>query len=416
MNNYNFFSLKIHLVFLTIFSLILVLPGLVRADIIDFTPSDGMEKIGKTISRVQPGSEIRLLPGIYRGTLRIARAKGISTHPVMVVGTKGTIIDAWNVARQDRGGYGEHGILIQNSSHVILKGIEIQGAERGITIGNAMDISILGCHIHDVRNYGIMNYKSAGTRMAGNRISRSLKEHGIYISGQAQDIQIRENIIADSHINGIHCNGRITSSIIERNQFYRIGTYPSKEGGAAVTMVNGASDALIQNNLFVDIYGQGFTVSGAGVKIINNVFHNVAWSVILGIQGVSNLEFINNIVIEGKAVPFQIHGGGLVSFACDYNYYCLKNQPFYESHGEKMNWRQWRNKGFDSHSVQGKMPFTTTTNIPKELLFDYLPAPDSIAVDGGMPELKDGRIPPGLGGIRSDLGIFGGPGNGWSIL
>jgi len=394
-------------------SLLMIFAGTARADVINFSPSDGLDKIGRTISKVLPGTEIRLSSGIYHGTLRISRAKGISTNPVMVVGRKGTVIDAWDPARQDRGGYGEHGILIESSSHVILKKIEIQGAERGITIGNGMNISVLDCRIHDIRNYGIMNYKSSGSRMVGNHISRSLKEHGIYISGQARDVQIRENIIEDTHINGIHCNGKIVSCVIERNQLYRIGTYPSKEGGAAVTMINGASGALIRNNLFVDIYGQGLTLAGPGIRVINNVFHDVAWSIILGIQGASNIEFFNNIIIEKNAVPFQIHGGALVSFACDYNYYCMKHQLFYESQGKKMHWKQWRKKEFDSHSVRGNIPFPGKSATSDAMMSDYRLDPASFAVDGGMPELEDAGIPPGRGGIRSDMGVFGGPGNGW---
>ncbi len=393
--------------------LLMISAGTARADVIAFSPSDGLEKIGRTISKVLPGTEIRLSPGIYHGILRISRAKGISTNPVMVLGAKGTVIDGWNPDRQNRDGYGEHGILIQNSAHVILKNIEIQGVERGITIGSAMNISVLDCRIHDIRNYGIMNYKSSGSRMVGNHISRSLKEHGIYISGQASDVQIRENIIEDTHINGIHCNGKIVSCVIERNQLHRIGTYPSKEGGAAVTMVNGASDALIRNNLFVHIYGQGLTVAGPGIRVVNNVFHDVAWSIILGLQGASHIEFFNNIVIEKKAVPFQIHGGVLASFTCDYNYYHMKNQFLYESQGKKMSWKQWQKKEFDLHSVRGNTPFTGRSTTSEDMMSDYRLNPSSFAVDGGMPELEDSAIPPGRGGIRSDMGVFGGPGNGW---
>ena len=180
-----------------------------------------------------------------------------------------------------------------------------------------------------------------------------------------------------------------------------------------MTMINGASGALIRNNLFVDIYGQGLTLAGPGIRVINNVFHDVAWSIILGIQGASNIEFFNNIIIEKNAVPFQIHGGALVSFACDYNYYCMKHQLFYESQGKKMHWKQWRKKEFDSHSVRGNIPFPGKSATSDAMMSDYRLDPASFAVDGGMPELEDAGIPPGRGGIRSDMGVFGGPGNGW---
>ena len=396
--------------------LLVICPVTVHAGVIHFSAADCLEKIGRTVSKALPGTEIHLAPGIYSGILRISNAKGISKNPVILAGSPGTLIDARNPGRLDRDGYGEHGILIQNSAHVMLKKIEIQGAERGITIGNCMNVSVLDCQIHDVRNYGIMNYRSSGSRIAGNHIARSLKEHGIYISGEAHALCIQDNVIEETHINGIHCNGKISSCLIERNRLYRIGHYPTKEGGAAVTLINGASDALVRNNMFVDIYGQGLTLNGPGIQVINNVFHDVDWSVILGLPGAANIEFFNNIVIEKKAVPFQIHGSVLASLQSDYNYYCMKNQKLYENQEKRLNWKQWQKKGFDINSIRGKMPFPGYVRSSKEqgiMTDDYRLNKDSYAVDGGLPSMEDAEIPPGLEGKRADMGAFGGPGNGW---
>ncbi len=384
-----------------------------HARIIEFTPEDSLEKIGRAVSKALPGTQVKLAPGDYLGSLRISSSKGISKNPIILMGSPGTRIKTWDSSRQNRDGYGEHGILVQNSSHLILKGIEIQGAERGITLGSSRNISVINCNIHDVRNYGIMNYKSMGTRIQGNHISKSLKEHGIYFSGQASLIRIQDNIIEDTHINGIHINGKISSILMERNQLLRIGTYPQKEGGAAVTMINGASDALIRNNVFSGVYGQGMTISGPGVRVVNNVFHDVAWSIILGLQGAETLSFYNNIILEKKAVPFQIVSGVLASFESDFNYYSLKNQPLYEKQGKKLNWNHWQKKGFDLHSVSGKSPFSGSIGSGGINKNSYVLDPGSPCVDTGFPGLEDAKIPPGIGMKRSDMGIYGGPGNGW---
>lgn len=377
-------------------------PIIAHAKKIQFTPEDSLTKINKIIGKATPGTEIHLLPGEYLGQLNISRVKGTAKNPIKIIGSKGSVINAR-----------KHGILIQNSIYIMIDSIEIKNAERGITVGGSQQISITNCSIHDVQNYGIMNYKSSGTTIGNNTIQRSLKEHGIYISSEAQGIKIHDNFIQDTHINGIHCNGKILSPVIERNIFHRIGYYPDKEGGASITIVGGASNALIRNNVFFHIYGQAVTIGGPGVKVMNNLFHDVSWSILLGLQGASSLSFLNNIIIDKNTVPFQILGMNLNSFKSDYNYYALKKQKIYAYNGKKYSWGQWKKRGFDLQSMAGDIPVLNPSKGLKDMDWNYQLIHHSKAVDGGAPFLKDNKLPPGIGSKRSDIGAFGGPANGW---
>jgi len=378
-------------------------PIIAHGKIIQLTPEDSLIKINKIIGKATPGTEIHLLPGVYPGELIVSRVKGTAKNPIKIIGSTGSVIDAK-----------KHGILIQNSIFVMIDSIEIKNAERGITIGGSQQISIINCIIHDVQNYGIMNYNSSGTTIGNNTIQRSLKEHGIYVSGEAQGIKIHDNFIEDTHINGIHCNGKILSPIIERNIFHRIGYYPDKEGGASITIVGGASSALIQNNIFFHIYGQAVTIGGPGVKIINNLFHDVSWSILLGLQGASSLSFFNNIVIEKSAIPFHILEMNLNSFTSNYNYFSLKKQNIYAYNGGTYTWGQWRKMGFDVQSIVGDIPVLDPSKGLKDMDWNYQLSRNSNAVDGGAPFFKDNKLPPGIGSERSDIGAFGGPANGWN--
>ena len=279
-------------------------------------------------------------------------------------------------------------------------------------MGGCNNITIRNCYVHDMSNYGIMNYRSSKTIIENNKIERSSIEHGIYVSGAANGIAIKDNFIEDTHVNGIHCNGKISSAIIEGNVLHRIGYYPSKEGGAGITVVGGASNFIIRNNQFVHIHGQGLTVAGPNVTIINNSFHDLAWSAILAIGQANSLKFMNNIVSEGKAVPLQVRPAFLSSFVCDYNYYVLGKQKIYTTQKTAYNLKKWQEKGFDKHSIQSKDPFLKASKGLKDTTWSYELKPDSRAVDAGDPSLIDKQRPPGIGREeRSDMGAFGGPGN-----
>ena len=92
--------------------------------------------------------------------------------------------------------------------------------------------------------------KGDGTTIAENTIERSHVEHGIYISGAGKQVTVSKNVIRDTHINGIHVNGVVAAPVISDNKLERIGSFPTKEGGAALTLIGGTSAPVVSGNSF----------------------------------------------------------------------------------------------------------------------------------------------------------------------
>lgn len=71
-------------------------------------------------------------------------------------------------------------------------------------------------------------------------------------------------------------------------------------------------------------------------------------------------------------------------------------------------------KGLDSYGTTGVTDWTGGMSSSDPLFEDleYHLAPYSPAVDAGMPWLQDEHMPFGLGGLRADMGAYGGPDNG----
>ncbi|MBI5547948.1 MAG: right-handed parallel beta-helix repeat-containing protein [Deltaproteobacteria bacterium] len=301
-------------------------------------------------------------------------------------------------------------LMIERSHFLVIEGFEITGSSRGITLGACDSVVIRRNYIHDITNYGIMNYRSDRTLIEHNRIERSSIEHGIYLSDSGTGVVVSDNFIAHTQINGIHMNGALVSPVVRRNVIFRSGTYPAFEGGAGITYIGGASDGLITNNLLIDVGGQGMTVLSSGAKIRNNVLDGWTWSGILTSASTTHLELTNNIFVSASASPLGIDASARPSLKADYNFYVLGSQAITGSEP----FATWQASGQDMHGQTGASPFAHTNAGREPNAALYALAPQSSAVDTGAPELEDAFLPPGLGERRSDLGIFGGPDNNWT--
>lgn len=379
------------------------------------SPAEGVAGISKALSSATPGTRILVMKGQYFGMIKASNVHGTADMPITVEAKPGVILLAKQVEQQDLPKVQGSVIEIGKSSNLILRGFELAGGNRGITLGNCQSIRIENNIIHDVGNYGVMSYYSNDTVIRHNHIFRSFIEHGVYISGPATGLIVSDNLIEDTHINGLHMNGEIIKPLVERNIFVRIGCFPSKEGGAAITFINGAQEGTIRNNLFIDIYGQGIIVSSPKLIINNNIFDGVSWSVLLALPGAANMEFRGNIVREKHTIPFQFADGILATFKANYNWYDMGGQPMFEEDSSKrtLTHTQWLKEGMDTASYNEPAPFKYERYSQKPIQNNYLLNESSKAIDAGPPDTNDSKRPPGLSGERSDIGIYGGPGNNW---
>lgn len=278
----------------------------INASTVYISPDDTPAAIQAKIKSIPPGSTIQLNSGKYISTIRLTAINGTPQNQIIITGSQRTTIEGQYDINNNTFSKGS-GILIEKSKYIILKHVDISGFERGITIGSSENITIANNTIHDVGNYGIMSYKSNDTTITDNTIERSYREHGIYISVSGNSPTISKNTIKDTHINGIHINGAINNPNIFNNSLLRTGTFPSKEGGAGLTLVGGVASPVVWGNDFSGIYGQGITVNAPDAVITDNTFDTFSWSGVLALPNALNLKLSGNTFADPKVIPLQLN-------------------------------------------------------------------------------------------------------------
>ena len=269
---------------------------------ISLTAPNGLTELTRLGPTLNPGDTATFTPGVHSGSASLNKLHGAPGRPIVITAEKGAVIESWKDAAKKEP-LPASSILIQNSSDIEITNLDIAGAARGITLGNCTNVAISKNHIHDISNYGIMNYKSSNTSISDNTIERSSLEHGIYISADASNIRITNNTIRDTHINGIHINGNITAPIVQNNILERTGSYPTKEGGSAVTFIGGVTAPILRNNTFKAIHGHAVTLDAPNAVISSNTFQSYAWSAILALPNATNMTLTNNRFQDPSAIP-----------------------------------------------------------------------------------------------------------------
>jgi len=267
--------------------------GLALARDIPLSPTQGLAQLTRLGPELRPGDTVTLKPGVYKGSATLNGVHGDPLRPIVITAEKGARIESWTDADKTHF-LPASSLLIQTSNDMEISNLDIAGAARAVTLGNCTNMTITHNHIHDVSNYGIMNYMSSGTSITNNTIERSSLEHGIYISGDATNIRIADNTIRDTHVNGIHINGKVAAPLVENNTLERIGSYPTPEGGAAITFVGGVTAPVARNNTFKAIHGQGITIDAPNALIESNTFAGQAWSAILALPNATNMTLRDN--------------------------------------------------------------------------------------------------------------------------
>lgn len=287
-------------------------PGFVSAAEIQISPGDDPAALQAKVRSLPPGSTVRLLPGRHTATLRLSGLHGTPQNPIRITADPGATLEG--AYDKDSNVFSKSaGLLLEASSDILVENITVSGFERGITLGSCKDVTVKDNHIHDVGNYGVMSYKSDDIKIVGNTIERSYREHGIYISSSGMAPSLTSNTISDTHINGIHINGAISKPIVADNHLVRTGLFPTKEGGAGLTLVGGVTDPVVERNTFKDIYGQGITVDAPNAVIRDNTFESCTWSGILGLPKALDMNLANNAFNDSKVIPLQLSAAILPS-------------------------------------------------------------------------------------------------------
>lgn len=302
-------------------------------------------------------------------------------------------------------------INIEGASHVTVRGFQVSGATRaGIR-------AVLCKHVHIVDNvadqngyWGILTGFCDDLLIQGNETSRSVVEHGIYVSNSGDRPVIRGNVSWGNNANGIHMNGDIDTldedydgeldgiiedALVEANVIFDNGEGQNdgpggNPGGGSGINCDGVQDSLFRNNLIHDAHHSGislYRIDGGGPSSGNRVYNNTVivaangrWALNIR-DGSTGNDIRNNIFYSehGFRGAMTICEDCLDGMTSDHN--AVEDRFTLDDGDSILTLAQWQAAtGLDANSV-ASTPAALFTDAASD---DYTLAPGSPAHDAGQ--------------------------------
>ena len=310
----------------------------------------------KAANAVAAGDTVIVRQGNYAGFY--LTADGSADKPITFRADPGVVIDTRNPVTAD-------GINLEGADYVTIEGFTVSGMPRaGIR-------SVINHHATIKSNrtdgngvWGIFTGFSEDVLIEGNVASRSVQEHGIYVSNSADRPVIRGNTSWGNNANGIHMNGDvsmggdgiISGALVENNIIYDNG----RAGGSGIN-ADGVQNSRIQNNLIFGNHASGISLyrfNGGGGSSGNLVANNTIvgasdsrWALNIK-DGSTGSTVINNILYTYHSFrgSITISPDSLPGFTSDYN--VVMSRFTTDDGGSVMSLDQWRSAtGQDAHSI-----------------------------------------------------------------
>ena len=272
------------------------------------------------------GDLIVVRPGRYAGFN--LTTSGTAADPIVFSAQPGVIVDTPSSVRP------QDGINLEGASWVVIEGFTVTGMPRtGIR-------SVLNHHVTIRRNvgdangrWGILTGFSHDLLIEDNVMSRSVAEHGIYVSNSGDRPVIRRNHVWGNFANGIHMNGDlsqggdgvISGAVVEGNVIHGNG-----RGGGSGINGDGVQTSRIVNNILYDNHASGislYRIDGGQPARNNLVAHNTIvqaadarWAVNIQNASTGN-RVVNNILLTAHTFrgAISISADSLSGFVSDSN-------------------------------------------------------------------------------------------------
>jgi len=253
--------------------------------------------------QVGPGDYVIVLPGLYDG-MQVTN-DGKPDARITFHAMPGVIVNDPNPINH------LDGINLEGADHVTIEGFTVQGMPRAGLRSVLNEGVILRENVSDLNGFwGILTGWSEGIIVEANVTSRSVAEHGIYISNSADNAIVRNNISWGNRCSGIQFNadgslpgdGVHSKNLIEGNLVYDNGV-----GGGAAINLDAVQDSIIQNNLLYNNHATGIVLyvgygaePSTGNLVRNNTVVNAVDSryALLMWNGSSGNTIVNNILIS----------------------------------------------------------------------------------------------------------------------
>lgn len=305
---------------------------------------------------VSPGDTVIVRAGDYTGF--DLRRDGTAAARITFQAEAGVAITARNARTPD-------GINLEGADYITIDGFNASDMPRaGIR-------TVLNQHVI-IRNnttdsngvWGIFTGFSDDLLIENNTASRSVEQHGIYVSNSGDRPVIRGNTIFGNSDAGIHMNGDISQggdgiisgALVENNVIYDNGL-----GGGSGINCDGVQNSRFQNNLLYNNHASGisfYQIDGGGPSSGNVAANNTIdmaangrWA--LNIQnGAVNTTVVNNVLYNRHSFrgSIDISGDSLAGLQSDYN--VVMNRFTTNGGDSVMTLAQWQTAtGQDQHSI-----------------------------------------------------------------
>jgi parallel beta-helix repeat protein len=319
---------------------------------------------------VDDGDQVTVRPGNYAG-FHLTES-GTEDEPIVFFAEPGVLINQPNPVRT------QHGINLENASHVVIDGFAVTGMQRAGVRSVGVDGDTFASHVtirnvHSYNNgyWGILTGFVNDVLIEDNITSGSAVEHGIYVSNSGDRPVIRNNIVFDNRGNGIHMNGDaslggdglISDALVSGNLIYnnaKLNAQGEPGGGSGINM-DGVQDSRIENNLLYNNHASGislYSIDGAegsmNNEVVNNTVYQAAdarWALNIQ-QGSSGNSVRNNILLNQHPWrgSIDISQDSLPGFTSDYN--VVMNRLTTDGGDTIQTLAQWRvSTGQDTHSL-----------------------------------------------------------------
>lgn len=305
---------------------------------------------------VGPGDYVIVEPGNYWG-FQIT-TDGKEDAPITFHARPGVLIDEPNPENR------LDGINLEGADHVVIEGFEVRDMPRTGIRSVLNTGAVIRDNVVDHNGYwGILTGWSDNLLVENNVASRSVREHGIYISNSSDDGVVRNNLVWGNHDSGIQFNadgylegdGVHSRNLIEGNVIFDNG----RGGGAAINL-DGFQDGVVRNNLLYDNHSTGivlyvgFAAQGSkNNQVVNNTVvqaDDARWAVLIENDSTGN-SLRNNIFLNANPArgSISIDDGSLAEFDSDYNVFVDR---FIGGGWQMMDFESWQAAtGQDAHSL-----------------------------------------------------------------
>jgi parallel beta-helix repeat protein len=279
----------------------------------------------KAADTVIAGDTVIVRAGTYVGF--DLRRDGTAASRITFSAEAGVTINQRNVRTPD-------GINLEGADYVTIQGFTVVGTPRaGIRSVTNDGVIIRNNRCDQNGSWGILTGFSENVLIENNECSRSVAEHGIYVSNSGDRPTVRGNVLWGNNANGLHMNGDIhaggdgiiTGALVENNIIYDNGL----AGGSGINC-DGVQGSRIQNNLIYNTHASGislYRIDGGGGSTGNVVIHNTVvvasdgrWALNIANGSTGNTVY-NNIFYSHHSFrgSISISTDSLAGFTSNYN-------------------------------------------------------------------------------------------------